>query len=92
MNAGKWTMILPGWYRYTNSAGKTLAYAERYRSFWNVTVLPMADAAQAVKLSESPKTLCDAKGLAERSYGSLTRSALIRQNEAVAKHTEEVSA
>ena len=81
-----WHRIDAGWYSYTNAAGKTLAYAQRYRSFWNVTVLPMADAAQQVTLSESPKTLRESKGLAQRAYLSLTKSALERQAAVLAKH------
>lgn len=81
-----WHRISAGWYRYTNAADKTLAYAERHRSLWDVDVLPLGDAAQAVRLSESPHTLREAKGLAERAYPSLTKSALARQSEALTRH------
>lgn len=81
-----WHRIMTGWYRYDNAAGKTLAYVQRYRSFWNVQILVMADAAQTVSLSESPHTLREAKGLAERSYRSLTKAAIARSNESLAKH------
>lgn len=81
-----WHKITTGWYRYTNAAGKTLAYAERYRSFWNVTVLPMADDAQQVHLSASPATFREAKSVAETAYLHLTKLALARQAEALAWH------
>ena len=81
-----WHKISIGWYRYTNAAGKTLAYAERYRSFWDVRVLPLADAAQAVTLSASPSTLREAKEVAERAYASLSESALSRQEAALRLH------
>lgn len=80
-----WHQINTGWYRYTNAAGKTLAYAERYRSFWNVTVLPLADAARSFKLSESPKTLREAKGLAERAYLSSSKACLEEDAAALAR-------
>lgn len=71
-----WHRISRGWYQYTNAAGKTLAYAERYRSFWNVTVLPMADQARKVDLSASPPTLREAKSVAEIAYKHLTVQAI----------------
>lgn len=63
-----WHRILTGWYKYTNSAGKVLAYVERSRGHWNVTVLPLADDARSFTLSESPHTYAEAKRLAEKAY------------------------
>lgn len=81
-----WHRISTGWYEYTNAASKTLAYVQRNHGQWDVTVLPMADDDQHVTLSECPKTYREAKGLAERAYLSLTKSALARQAEALKKH------
>lgn len=76
-----WHRILSGWYKYTNAAGKTLAFAEKSRGFWAVTVLPMADPAQEIRLSATPRTLRDAKQVAETVYKHQTALALKRQAE-----------
>lgn len=80
MAAKGWHKITTGWYRYTNAAGKTLAYAEKYRSFWNVTVLPAAEDALALKLSASPSTLREAKQIAETVYKHQTAKVLAERN------------
>lgn len=73
-----WRRVMPGMYFYTNAAGKDLALVERYRSFWNITVYVKGDAAQQVTLSASPKTLREAKEIAQRAYLSLTKSQVER--------------
>lgn len=67
-----WHRIMTGWYVYTNAAGKRLAYVQRNRSFWDVTVLPMGDPAREITLTASPHTYREAKALAESQYKSLT--------------------
>lgn len=76
-----WHRIMSGWYRYTNAAGKELAMVERYRGFWNVTIYPMADAARARQLKQSPHTYREAKQLAQREYLAATRSGIKRDRE-----------
>ena len=70
---GAWTRIHAGWYRYTNAAGIELAYIERYRSFWNIRVLPCGDQAAAFDLTASPKTMREARKLAEIAYKHTSR-------------------
>ncbi|MFF7198288.1 hypothetical protein ACFZAM_31840 [Streptomyces sp. NPDC008079] len=84
-----WRQITAGWYGYTNTAGKTLAYVMREGRAWAVTVLPMADAEQRVKLSERARTIKDAQQVAESAYRSLTKSALARQDKALSVHENE---
>lgn len=77
-----WRMVIAGWYIYTNEAGKELAYVERYRSFWNVYIYPKGDASRQRMLKESPKTLREAKELAQREYIAATKTELKRDAEA----------
>lgn len=81
-----WHKIVSGWYRYTNADGVTLAYAQKYRSFWRVTVLPAGQDALSLRVSDTPGTLREAKAIAERIYKSLTPRVLTEQAAAVAAH------
>lgn len=81
---GGWRRTMSGMYFYTNAAGKDLAFVERYRSFWNITVYVKGEHAGQVTLSASPKTLREAKRLAENAYKHLTVQAL-KEERAVLK-------
>jgi hypothetical protein len=61
-----WHRQMAGMYKYVGADGTTLAYVERYRSFWNVAVVTPA----YVKLPDSPHTLREAKSLALAAYDS----------------------
>jgi hypothetical protein len=84
MNKG-WGKILKGYYRYTNAAGKTLAIIERTGAHWHVTVFMKGDAAGEVNLSAKPRTMREARALAESSYKSLTVGALKRERAELAR-------
>jgi hypothetical protein len=71
-----WHRITKGLYRYTNAAGKSLAYAGKEAKGWEVLVIPMADPAREFKHRTKPATLREAKVLAEDAYLSSTLSAL----------------
>ena len=60
-----WHRIGTGYYELTDDAGRTLAFVQKYRSFWNVKVLPGGEAARTVHLPDSPTTYKAAKALAE---------------------------
>jgi hypothetical protein len=75
-NVRGWHKITKGLYRYTNAAGKSLAYAGREAGGWEVLVIPMADPAREYKHTTKPSTLRDAKLLAMAAYKASTAQVL----------------
>lgn len=80
-----WHRLMSGMYVYTNEAGKTLAHINRNRSFWDIIIFPMADGARELRLSASPKTLAEAKVIAETTYKYQTVKALKEEQAELAR-------